>query len=510
MLGIDSRRTVLGLAVGLAAVASSVFVAPASGADQIAYTCGNDICLINPDNPAEHSNLTESSTADDMSPSWSPDGHLIAMIGNYLGSFDVFTLDPKKTAAEQEAIAISETIDRGTEGYPPAWSPDGTRIAFSERFFSNAPPNLESEIYVAPSDGTSDPVAIDSTSNRSELTPAWSPDGSSLVFSREGFLWKGPPDNSAKPTILNNSAGYEPAWSPDGSRIAMLTFADPEHIRVTQADGSGFKEMPIESDNSSTVDWSPDSSQVVYVSHEEPVYNVRVAPADGSGPGHIVPMPDGWLVPHNPTFSPDGTRVAFDARLGNSNEQVLVGPADGSAPAVPITESSMNNEEPDWKPCEGCAPPAAQPQNPGGGGPNNGSGAQQTKSPTKVRTVTFKKIYLYPKMAVFIDCFADGGHPDPKYCNGDGVTKMVTYTGSSFRPWARPKPKKQTIVFAKGSVKVPGGESREMMLKVTAAGKKLAKPGKTLKGQLIVNVSRDNEKPETFKKTIKVTVPKKK
>src|SRR6478735_4240302 len=178
MFAIDSRRRVLGLVVGLTAVAASFIVAPMANAEQIAYSCGNDICLINPDNPEEHTNLTESSTADDKSPSWSPDGNLIAMVGNYLGSYDVFTVDPTKTAAAQEAIAISETSDRGADFYPPAWSPDGNSIAFAERFFSNAPPNLESEIYVAPRDGTSDPVAIDSTSNKSELTPGWASDGS--------------------------------------------------------------------------------------------------------------------------------------------------------------------------------------------------------------------------------------------------------------------------------------------------------------------------------------------
>jgi Tol biopolymer transport system component len=509
MLGNDSRRRVLGLAAGLAAIGASVFGTSIASADQIAYACGSDICLINPDNPGDHTNLTESSTADDQAPSWSPDGNLIAMVGDYLGSNDIFTIDPTKTAAEQEAIAISETLDQQAEGYPPAWSPDGTRIAFSERFNSNAPPNLESEVYVAPRDGTSDPVAIDSTSNRSELTPAWAPDGASLVFSREGFLWRGPPNNSAKPTILTNSYGYEPAWSPDGSRIATLTFSDPEHIRVTRADGSSFKELPVDADIDSTVDWSPDSSQVVYVAHEEPDYNVRVAPSDGSAPGHIVPMPEGWIVPHNPTFSPDGTRVAFDARSNESYEQILVGPADGSAPAVPITKSSENNEGPDWKPCKGCAPPA-KPQNPGSGM------EQPTKTPTKVRVVSFKKVYLYPRIAISIDCFAQGGHPDPKYCSGDGVAKMFSYTVGShrpwfdgFRPWARPKSRK-TIVFAKGSVKVPGGESKEMKLKVTAAGKKLAKPGKTLKARVVVKVSRDHEKPEIFRKTIKVKVPKKK
>jgi hypothetical protein len=128
-----------------------------------------------------------------------------------------------------------------------------------------------------------------------------------------------------------------------------------------------------------------------------------------------------------------------------------------------------------------------------------------------VRVVSFKNVYLYPRMAVVINCFADGGHPDPKYCHGDGIAKMVAPAGGFLSsPKHELKKKTKTIVFAKGSVKVPGGESKPLKLKVTTAGKKLAKPGKTLKIQLEIKVSRDREKPETFKKTVKIKVPKKK
>ena len=82
MFTLDSRGRALGLVVGLSAVAASLIVAPMANADQIAYNCGNDICLINPDNPEEHTNLTESGTADDVFPSWSPDGNMIAMVGD--------------------------------------------------------------------------------------------------------------------------------------------------------------------------------------------------------------------------------------------------------------------------------------------------------------------------------------------------------------------------------------------------------------------------------------------
>jgi Tol biopolymer transport system component len=486
----------------LGLIAATFLVAPDPGAvaiaDELAYSCERDICLVNPDNPAEHSNLTETGLADEGAPSWSPDGNLIAVVADYFGSYDVLTIDPTKTATEQEATAISETPDRGAEFRPPAWSPDGTKIAFAERVYSNAPPNLESEVYVGPRDGGSDPITIDSTSNKSELTPAWSPDSPTLLFSREGFIWKGPGDGSVKPAILNNSSGYEPAWSPDGTRIATVTLSDPEHIRITNADGSGFHELPKPAVGG-PVDWSPDSSLVTYVPENEPLDEVWVAPADGS-PGHAVALPSGWTFPHNPTFSPDGTRVAFDARPegGNEYEQVFVGPAGGGT-AVPITSSAETNEGPQWKPCEGCAPPPKPPAPSG-----SGAGAPGSKTPTTVRLVYFKKVYATHYMTpVSIDCNAQGGHPDPKYCKGNGIATMIAPRTAS-RPWAKPKTKARKVVFAKGSVKVPEGKSKPLKMKVTGPGIKLLRAGKAVKVKLVVKVTRPVGKPQTFKKTIEV------
>lgn len=477
---------------------------PVARADQIAYTCESDLCLINPDNPAEHRYLTETddAIASERSPSWSSDGSRIAYNG-HLGNWDVWTLDPTKTAAEVIATNISDSPDRSVESWiQPAWSPDGTMLAYAERYHSNAPPNLESEVYVSPADGTANPLAIGSTSGKSELSPAWSPDGLTLVFSRQGSLWVGPPTDSVEPTNLLNSYGYKPAFSPDGTRVATVTFSSPEHLRVTNADGSGIKELPVPAELGSSVDWSPDSTQIVYSADEEPLDRIRVAPADGSGPGHAIEMPAGWVVPYHAVFSPDGTRIAFDAYPagGAGYRQILIAPADGSSPAVPITKSAEQNEEPDWKPCEGCAPPV-KPQAPGTGGAS-GDG-QPTKTPTTVRLIYLKKVYAWKYMTpVFVDCNAQGGHPDPKYCNGDGIAKAVA-PRTAFRPWAKPKPNKP-IVFAKGSVKVPEGKSKPLKLKLTAAGKKLLSKGKAVQVKLSVKVTRPNGKALTFKKTISV------
>ena len=73
------------------------------------------------------------------------------------------------------------------------------------------------------------------------------------------------------------------------------------------------------------------------------------------------------------------------------------------------------------------------------------------------------------------------------------------------RPWAKPKAKK--VVIAKGSVKVPAGKKKPLKMKLTAAGKRLLKPGRTLKLKLTVRATRTGSKAQTIHKTIKVTAP---
>jgi Tol biopolymer transport system component len=148
----------------------------------------------------------------------------------------------------------------------PAFSPDGTRIAF--RSYRPGDPNTQ--VYVMNSDGSDQHVLTD---RRTGAGPtAWSPDGTRIAFvSSEGHGEPGgvfvmEADGSNQQLVAEGNA-FDPSWSPDGSRIACslntpdgrtaLTIVDLATGTVTQplADLSGQQSQPA---------WSPDGRNIAF------------------------------------------------------------------------------------------------------------------------------------------------------------------------------------------------------------------------------------------------------
>jgi Tol biopolymer transport system component len=116
----------------------------------------------------------------------------------------------------------------------PAWSPDGSRIAYTV-YQEGGPEGFTYEIWTMKPDGTNQRLLV----NLGECGGgdcsgglAWSPDGSLLAFQSmrdnlPGRHW-GIYVVHAKGSGLHSSknVGYQPIWSPDGSRIAYIQGGD--------------------------------------------------------------------------------------------------------------------------------------------------------------------------------------------------------------------------------------------------------------------------------------------
>jgi len=157
-----------------------------------------------------------------IDPAWSPDGTTIAFGGmNLRGGRDIYLLDAATGSIEQ----LTHTALAGESN--PTWSPDGRSITFERgtpRRGCCGSETTGSIVVMSLHDGR----AAQIVSLPEAAAPAWSPDGRWIAFSaiRSGGaadLWLVRPDGSGVRRLIASGTGDEtaPAWSPDGSAIAF-------------------------------------------------------------------------------------------------------------------------------------------------------------------------------------------------------------------------------------------------------------------------------------------------
>ena len=145
---------------------------------------------------------------------WSPDGTKIAFYRPNSNSLWVIGADGtglSRLASGGYLYAIELKL---------SWSPDGEQIAFI------APPRnirrAESAIWVVNADGSG---AAQLSSPKSQVTtdeaPAWSPDGTEIAFTRNSSLIVMKADGSSPRVLARGLDAESPVWSPDGATIAF-------------------------------------------------------------------------------------------------------------------------------------------------------------------------------------------------------------------------------------------------------------------------------------------------
>ena len=171
-----------------------------------------------------------------------------------------------------------------------------------------------SEIYVMNSDG-SNPINL--TNNpASDGSPAWSPDGTMIAFDsyRDGN-WEICVMNSdgSNPVNLTNNPASDgsSAWSPDGTKIAFSSDRDENsEIYVMNSDGSNQTNLTDNPAPDYSPTWSPDGIKIAFSTYRSgnPIYVIN---ADGSGQTSLLASPSGGGFNRSPAWSPDGTKIAF-------------------------------------------------------------------------------------------------------------------------------------------------------------------------------------------------------
>jgi len=228
----------------------------------------------------------------------------------------------------------------------PAWSPDGSKIAFAR--FRQVADNFVGQIYVMNADGSGQTNLSNNAAD--DYWPTWSPDGSKIAFRsyRDSTLniYVMNSDGSSQ-YRLTTVFGDEPSWSPDGSKIAFLGWDGTNfQIFVVNADGSGLIQLTDYPGTSAEPSWSPDGSKIAFsrgaIGTMDEVY---VMNADGSSQTNLTNNP-AW--DDSPSWSPDGSKILFCSGR-DQYTQLYVMNTDGSG-QTPLTNDAAAHLRPDWQP----------------------------------------------------------------------------------------------------------------------------------------------------------------
>jgi Tol biopolymer transport system component len=267
---------------------------------------------------------------------------------------DIYAMNPDGTG--RKAI-VAEDVDE----FDPAWSPTYSRIAFIRR--TEGP--LGSQVNGIWSAGYDGLQQFRITQDYRDLGPAWGKTNriafysmreSQAALTNEIFTIN--PDGTGVLRLTNSSAeDHNPAWSPDGTKIVFASDRGPlrargaMHLWVMNADGTGQTQLTFGSGEDEPA-WSPDGTRIAYtvVFGGQP-FAVWAMNANGTNASALatgfLPAPGGWVEfhPGQPTWSPDSKRIAFSSDLSGQYGLYSIAATGG---AVTSLNSIAQEKAPAW------------------------------------------------------------------------------------------------------------------------------------------------------------------
>jgi TolB protein len=188
----------------------------------------------------------------------------------------------------------------------PAWSPDGSLLAFSTYRDRGSP-----HLYVVPAGGG----RLYTLSARPGLntSPAYSPDGRELActLSKDGnpeIYVLDARGGSPRRLTDNRAIDTSPSWSPTGREIAFTSDrSGSPQVHVMDRTGGNVRRLTYEVGYTDSPAWSPRGDLIAFVSRSGSGFDVYVCGADGRDARLVVSGGSN----ENPHWSPDGRHLVF-------------------------------------------------------------------------------------------------------------------------------------------------------------------------------------------------------
>jgi Tol biopolymer transport system component len=218
--------------------------------------------------------------------------------------------DSGASVIEQHDLTTSQSqtllVPQPSPIYDLAVSPDESRVAFTLNFDVAVKPNGGPYIVLTSGGGDTDPV--------------WTPDESTIVFTRHNALYQVPADGSgpAKP-VLNGQDAAGPRISPDGRFVSFTDQSSSIYsVAIMDIDGSNRHDLGVRGGCAS---WSPDQTEIAFVNTDDAI---ELMHPDGTGAAVLPVTVPGQAGPTAgcPSWSSDGTTLYFTSPRANSGHAI--------------------------------------------------------------------------------------------------------------------------------------------------------------------------------------------
>lgn len=228
---------------------------------------------------------------EDAFPALSPDGDRIAFARGIRGQFDLFLMD----ADGRGAVRLTRTGN--ADEVLPSWAPDGRKLAFTVT--TEVSGGWQSDVYRMRLAG-GDVRRLTFTPKAKEFAPDWAPDGTLIAFTKQverrhryGIATVSPAGEDAAWLVVNprSNDGYtdfNPSWSPDSQWVAFSRdHGDDPYVDVFKVRREGSEVQAVTELNGLAENPVWGSEDRILFMHNE---GIAVVPASGGEVEHLTPV----------------------------------------------------------------------------------------------------------------------------------------------------------------------------------------------------------------------------